>query len=214
MITLWTYDWVPAFAAPLMKALRVRWALEEAELPYQVKTVAIGEQQRSPEHLARQPFGQAPAIDDDGLLLFESGAIVLRIAGRSDALLPSDDAGRARATAWVFAAVGSLEPGIQELASIDFFHADEDWAKKRRPAAEAFVRERLGQLEEAFGSRDYLEGRFSAGDLMTADVLRILDHTDLLDATPRLRSYKARCEARPAFQRALRDQLAGFRQDA
>lgn len=214
MITLWTYDWVPDFAAPLMKAFRVRWALEEAGLPYEVRTVELGDQQRSPEHLARQPFGQAPAIADGSLSLFESGAIVLHIAERSEALLPKDRAARARATAWMFSAVSSLEPGIQELASIDFFHSGEPWAQERRPAAEDFVRERLGLLEAALASRDYLEGRFSAGDLMTADVLRILDHTDLLEATPKLKAYKARCENRPAFQRAMQAQLAGFRRGA
>lgn len=213
MITLWTYDWVPDFAAPLMKAFRVRWALEEAGLPYEVRTIQVGEQQTSPEHLTRQPFGQAPAFDEDGLSLFESGAIVLRIAERSQTLLPNDPPGRARATAWMFAAVSSLEPAIQELGGIDFFHSGEAWAQARRPAVEALIRERLHRLEAALDSQDYLEERFSAGDLMTVDVLRILDHTDLLDPRPALKAYKNRCETRPAFQRALAAQLAGFRAD-
>lgn len=210
MIRLWTYAWVPDFAAPLMRAFRVRWALEEAGLPYEVRTVELGDEQRSPQHLARQPFGQAPAIEDGSLRLFESGAIVHWIAERSDRLLPGESVSRARATVWMFAALNSLEPGIQELATIDFFHADEPWARLRRPAVEDFVRERLAQLDAALGSRAYLEGEFSAGDLMTADVLRILDHTDLLDETPRLRAYKERCQDRPAFQRAMEAQLAGF----
>lgn len=213
MITLWTYAWVPDFAAPLMKAFRVRWALEEAGFPYAVKTVALGDGQTSPEHLSRQPFGQAPAIEDGSLTLFESGAIVLNIAERSGTLLPDDGRERARAIAWMFAATATLEPVIQELGAIDFFHADEPWAQARRPAVVDSVKERLNRLEGALGSRDYLEGRFSAGDLMTADVLRILDHTDLLDGTPGLRAYKARCEARPAFRRAMAAQLAGFRSD-
>jgi glutathione S-transferase len=214
MITLTTYAWVPDFAAPLMRAFRVRWALEEAGLPYRVRTVTLGPEQRSPEHLARQPFGQAPAIEEDGLTLFESGAIVLHIAEKSEALMPKDETGRARATAWVFSALNSVETAVQELAGIDFFHAKEAWARERRPQAEAFVRERLGLLEAALGGKDYLEGRFTVGDLMMADVLRILGHTDLLDAYPALKAYRERCEARPAFRRAMEAQMAGFRQAA
>lgn len=214
MITLTTYEWVPDFAAPLMRAFRVRWALEEAGLPYRVRKVALGPEQRSAEHLARQPFGQAPAIEEDGLVLFESGAIALRIAEASDVLLPMDEAGRARAIGWLFAALNSVEIAIQALAVIDLFHADEAWAKERRPQAEAFVRDRLAMLEKALGERDYLEGRFTVGDLMMADVLRILRHTDLLDGYPALKAYKERCEARPAFQRAMAAQMEGFRQAA
>lgn len=214
MITLTTYDWVPDFAAPLMRAFRVRWALEEAGLPYQVRTVSLGAEQRSPEHLARQPFGQAPAIEEDGLVLFESGAIVLHIAASSSALLPEDAVGRGRAQAWLIAALNSVEPPIQELAGIDFFHADEGWAKDRRPQVEAFVRRRLAMLGQALGDKDYLEGSFTAGDLMMADVLRILDHTDVLDAYPALRAYTARCAARPAFGRAMAAQRDGFRKAA
>lgn len=210
MITLWTYDWVPDFAAPLMKAFRVRWALEEAGVDYAVRTITLGEEQKSPEHLARQPFAQAPAIEDGDLVLFESGAIVLEIARTSDRLLPSERIARARSKAWMFAALSSLEPPIQELASLHFFHSEEPWAEARRPAAESFVAERLAQLEGALGEKAYLEDRFTAGDLLTVDVLRILDHTDLLDNCPRLKAYKTRCENRPAFRRALDDQLVGF----
>lgn len=210
MITLTTYEWVPDFAAPLMRALRVRWALEEAGLPYQVRTLAIGPEQRSPEHLARQPFGQAPAIEEDGLVLFESGAIALHIAERSEALLPKDPAGRMRSLAWLFAALNSVETPVQELAVIDLFHAKEAWTGERRPQVETFLRDRLAMLETALGDKDYLEGRFSVGDLMMADVLRILRHTDILDAFPRLKAYRERCEARPAFRRALAAQLEGF----
>lgn len=211
MITLTTYEWVPDFAAPLMRAFRVRWALEEAGMSYQVRTVALGPEQRSPEHLARQPFGQAPAIEEDGLTLFESGAIALHIAGKSEALLPNDEAARARATAWLFAALNSVEIWIQELAGIDLFHAKEAWVKERRPRVEALVRDRLTLLERALGGKDYLEGRFTVGDLMMADVLRTLRHTDLLDAYPALKAYKERCEARPAFRRAMKAQMEGFR---
>jgi len=211
MITLTTYEWVPDFAAPLMRALRVRWALEEAGLPYEVRTIALGPEQSSAEHLARQPFGQAPAIEDDGLTLFESGAIALYVAERSETLLPSDPAERARAIGWVFAALNSVEIAVQPLAEIDLFHAEADWAAARRPEVEAFLRRRLGQLQTALGERPYLEDRFTVGDLMMADVLRILGYTDMLADFPKLAAYLRRCEARPAFQRALAAQLDGFK---
>lgn len=210
MITLTTYDWVPDFAAPLMRAFRVRWALEEAGLPYRVRTVTLGAEQRSPEHLARQPFGQAPAIEEDGLVLFESGAIALHIAEKSEALLPRDAVGRARAIGWLFSALNSVEMWIQELAGIDFFHAEEAWAKEHRPQIEALVRDRLAMLQGALGEKDYLEGRFTVGDLMMADVLRILDHTDMLDGYPALKAYRERCKGRPAFGRAFAAQIEGF----
>lgn len=210
MITLTTYAWVPDFAAPLMRAFRVRWALEEAGLPYEVRHVALGPEQRAPEHLARQPFGQAPAIEDDGLTLFESGAIALYIAEKSEVLMPRDTIGRARATAWVFAALNSVETAVQQLGEIIFFHKDEDWAAQRRPEVETFTHDRLAMLQRALGDKDYLEGRFTVGDLMTADVLRIIDDTHLIDAYPALKAYKERCEARPAFQRAMKAQMDGF----
>jgi glutathione S-transferase len=214
MITLTTYKWVPDFAAPLMRAFRVRWALEEAGLPYNVRLVSLGPEQKSPEHLARQPFGQAPAIEDDGLVLHESGAIALYIAEKSEALMPKDRIGRERATAWVFSALNSIETAVQELGSIVFFHQDAAWAKERRPQVEQFVRLRLGQLAEALGDKDYLEGRFTVGDLMMSDVLRIIDNTGIVDEFPTLKAYKNRCQSRPAFQRAMHDQMEGFNQAA
>jgi glutathione S-transferase len=210
MITLTTYKWVPDFAKPLMRAMRVRWALEEVGLPYAVRQISIGPEQKSPEHLARQPFGQAPTIEEDGLILHESGAIALYIAEKSDTLLPKDRIGRARAIAWVFSALNSIETTVQELGGIDFFHAKEAWAQQRRPQVEAFTRQRLAQLASALGDKDYLEGRFSVGDLMMADVLRILDASKLLDDFPSLKAYRQRCEARPAFQRALKAQMDDF----
>ena len=214
MITLTTYKWVPDFAAPLMRAFRVRWALEEAGLPYDIRLVALGPEQRSPEHLARQPFGQAPAIEDDGLILHESGAIALYIAEKSDALMPKDRVGRERATAWVFSALNTIEPAVQELGSIIFFHKDAAWAKERRPQVEEFLRLRLGQLADALGDKDYREDRFTVGDLMMSDVLRIIDSTGIVDGFPKLRAYRDRCQARPAFQRAMKDQMEGFAQPA
>ncbi|TYC49745.1 glutathione S-transferase family protein [Rhodobacterales bacterium] len=210
MITLTTYDWVPDFAAPLMRAFRARWALEEAGLSYNVRLLSLGPDQRSPEHLSRQPFGQAPAIEDDGLVLFESGAIALHIAEKSEVLLPKTLEGRARATAWLIAALNSVEPIVQELGTIDFFHKDEAWTKERRPQVDARLRDRLGLLQNALGDKDYLEGRFTVGDLMMADVLRMLPDPALLAAFPALDAYKARCAARPAFGRAMKSQLDGF----
>ena len=210
MITLTTYKWVPDFAQPLMRAMRVRWALEEAGLPYKVRHVELGPEQRSPEHLARQPFAQAPTIEEDGLTLFESGAIALYIAEKSETLLPKDRIGRARATAWVFAALNSMEFGIMQLVQIDVFHKDEAWTGERRPQVVAFLKNRLELLARALGEKDYLEGRFTVGDLMMADVLRILAQGDLLDAYPMLKAHKERCEARPAFQRALKAQMDGW----
>lgn len=210
MITLTTYKWVPDFAAPLMRAFRVRWALEEAGIPYMVRHVSLGPEQKSPEHLARQPFGQAPAIEEDGLTLHESGAIVLYIGEKSEALLPKDRIGRERATAWVFSALNTIEPTVQELGSIIFFHKDAAWAKERRPQVEQFLRLRLHQLADTLGDKAYLEGRFTVGDLMVADVLRIIGSTGIINEYPTLVAYSGRCESRPAFQRALRDQLEGF----
>ena len=135
-------------------------------------------------------------------------------AEKSEKLLPRDRIARERATAWVFAALNSIEIWVLQLAIIDFFHAKEEWTKERRPQVEKLVRDRLGQLENALGEKDYLEGQFTVGDLMMADVLRILDHTDMLKDYPRLNAYKQRCTARPAFQRAMKAQLEGFKKAA
>lgn len=210
MMTLTTYDWVPDFAAPLMRAFRVRWALEEAGMPYAVRKITLGPEQRSPGHLLRQPFGQLPVIEEDGLVLFESGAIALHIAEQSETLLPKDSAARARAIGWLFAALNSVEIVVQELAGIDFFHAGQAWAAERRPQVETFLRDRLALLDMALGTKDYLEGSFTVGDLMMVDVLRILAHTAILDEYPVLKRYKDRCEARPGFRRAMADQMDGF----
>jgi len=142
--------------------------------------------------------------------MFESGAILHFIAERSEALMPSDANGRARTSAWIFAALNSVEPPIQNLVELDFFHQDEAWAPARRPTVVASVRKRLDALEAWLGARDYLEERFTAGDLMMTTVLRILRHTDLVSERPALRAYQERCEARPAFRKALADHLQPF----
>ena len=146
--------------------------------------------------------------------MFESGAIVLHIAGRSAALAPEDAAGRARVASWVLAAVNSMEPHIEELAGLDVFHAGEAWVEGRRPQAAAMVERRLSRLAAWLGDRDYLEGRFTAGDLMMTTVLRILKHTDIVAGDPRLAAYVGRCTARPAFGRAFDAQIGDFKKAA
>lgn len=214
MITLTAFKWVPDFARGLVRDLRVRWALEEAGLPYRERLIEAADQ-KSAAYRALQPFGQVPVLEDDGLVLFESGAILLHVAGKSDTLLPTGADARQRAIAWVFAALNSVEPQVQGLAAIDLFYASEDWAKLRRPGAEEAVRHRLACVAEWLSDKLYLEGdRFTAGDLLMATVLRILRHTDLVTAHAVLGPYLARCESRPAFQRALAAQLAAFERSA
>lgn len=209
MITISTLNHVPPFAQGLVRDLRVRWALEEAGLAYEEKFVGPADQ-ASAAYRKRQPFGQCPVFEEDGLVLFESGAIVLHIGERSEALLPREPAARARAVGWVFAALNTVEVVVAQLAGIDLFYPDEEWAKLHRPGAEQALRQRLGQLAEWLGQRDYLEGSFSAADLMMAQVLRILRHTNIVESFPNLQAYRLRCEARPAFQRALRAHMAVF----
>lgn len=203
------FRWVPPFARGLVRDLRVRWALEEAGLAYEARLIGP-EDQGSESYRALQPFGQVPAYREDGLDLFESGAIVLHVAEGSEALLPRDPRGRARAIVWMFAALNSVEPHVQHLAALDLFHADERWAKERRPGAVEIVSSRLAVLAERLRGRDYLEDRFTAGDLLMTTVLRILRHTDLVSKHTALDGYLRRCEARPAFQKALADQMAPF----
>lgn len=209
MITVFALKSAPPFARGLVRDLRVRWALEEAGLPYEAKLIERGEQ-ATDAYRALQPFGQVPVFQEDGLTLFETGAIVLHIGERSEVLLPKDSAGRARATMWLLAALNSIEVCTQRLFELDIFFAGQDWVKAHRPHVEARTKQRLAELAKALGDKDYLDGRFTAGDLMMTTVLRLLRNTDLLAGEPKLVAYQARCEARPAFQRALRDQMATF----
>jgi glutathione S-transferase len=208
-IRLIAFKWVPSFAQGLVRDLRVRWALEEAGLGYEEELIAHGEN-FAPAHRALQPFGQVPVYQEDDLTLFESGAIVMHVAQRCPALLPADAAKRARAITWMFAAMNSVEPAIQNLASIDIFFAREEWAQLRRKGAEQQAQSRLDGIAASLAGRDYLEGEFTAGDLLMVTVLRILRHTDLVKNMPVLAAYVARCESRPAFQRALARQMAPF----
>jgi glutathione S-transferase len=189
--------------------LRVRWALEEAGWPYETRLIGSADQQ-SADYLGLQPFGQVPVYEEEGLVLFESGAIVLQIAERSEALMPSEQRARARTKAWMFAALNSIEQFVQMLAEIDLFAAGQEWAKLRRPAVLAATNARLSKLAHWLKAREYLEGRFTAADLLMTTVLRTLRHTDLVSKIPILHAYQHRCEARPAFQKALNDHMASF----
>lgn len=212
-IRLTTVRWVPPFAQGLVRDLRVRWALEEAGLDYKLRLIGPDEQQSS-DYRRQQPFGQVPVYEEDDLTLFESGAIVLHIADRSEALMPPAPERRARVTAWAFAALNSVEPFINNLALIDLFCADQEWAKLHRPAAVEMVKARLASLRDWLDGRDYLERRFTVADLLMTSVLRILRHTDLVAEIPELHAYQLRCEARPGFRKALDDQMSTFAANA
>jgi glutathione S-transferase len=214
MITFSAFKWVPDFARGQVRDLRARWALEEAGLPYRTRLLEQGDQDK-PDYRALQPFGQVPILEDDGFVLFESGAIVLYVGERSEALLPRDPHARARATQWLVAALNSIEPSVMNVASIDLFYANDEWAKLRRPGAVEFVGRRLSALSSSLGDEPYLDGeRFTAGDLMMTTVLRILEHTDIVTSDRRLAAYVERCTARPAFARARDAQIGDFESSA
>jgi glutathione S-transferase len=211
MITVSAFEWVPDFARGQVRDLRVRWALEEAGLPYQTRLLVQGDQDK-PEYRALQPFGQVPIMDDDGVVLFESGAILLHIAAKSEALLPKDPLAQARATQWLIAALNSVEPSLVNLFLIDVVFAKEEWAKLRRPGALEFAKRRLTGLSNSLGDKPYLDGdRFTVGDLMMATVLRIPAYTNIVTSDARLGAYLERCTNRPAFKRALDAQMGDFK---
>jgi len=205
------FRWVPDFAAGLVRDLRLRWALEEIERPYRVRLLDAMNP-RPAEYFQEQPFGQVPAYRDEQVQLFESGAILLHLAIEDERLLPFDRNQRMRSVAWMIAALNSIEPIIFELLSIDIFNRSQNWTRERRPQVVEFLEARLGKLSEALGDKEWFEGRFSIGDMMVVAVLRQLRHTDIVAKFPNLAALVARAEARPAFQRALADQLAVFKQ--
>jgi len=193
----------------LARDMRVRWAFEEVGQAYDVRLVTFGEMKEA-AHLALHPFGQIPTYEDGDLALFESGAIVFHIAQRHAGLLPEDANARARAITWMFAALSTVEPPIVERSMATLVERDKPWYEQRLPMLEDRVRARLGELSNHLGDADWLDGAFSAGDLMMVLVLRRLSGSGLLDEYPNLTAYIARAEARPAYKRAFADQLAVF----
>jgi glutathione S-transferase len=212
MITVYAFNHVPDFAKGLVRDVRVRWALEEAGLPYKVRLLDQGDQDKADYRLL-QPFGQVPIFEEDGFVLFETGAIILHVAERSGTLLPKEPTARARAVQWLIAALNSVEPSVSNVFLIDYLYASEEWAKLRRPSAVELMNKKLDAVAKRLGDKPFLDGeRFTAGDLMMATVLRF--HPDVAKRDPRLAAYIDRCTARPAFRRALNAQLSDFREAA
>lgn len=195
----------------LARDMRVRWALEEVRQPYQVRLLSFAEM-KQPEHLARHPFGQIPTWERENLVLFESGAIVLHLAEQHPGLLPTDADARMRAISWMFAALNTVEPPIVERAMAGLFERDKPWHEQRVAMLDQRVRQRLTQLSHHLGNADWLDGGFSAGDLMMVSVLMRLQNAGLVEEHPNLAAYVARGQQRPAYQRAFDAQRAVFLQ--
>src|SRR5690349_11461334 len=206
-ITITAFERSPDGGMGLARDTRVRWALEEVGQPYEVRPVSFAAM-KEPAHLARNPFGQIPTYEEDGLVLFESGAIVLHLAQRFPGLLPDDGHARARAITWMFAALSTVEPPILELSIARLHEGNEPWKEARLPLVEARLRARLDLLTARLGDAEWLDGAFSAGDLMMVSVLLRLRPSGFLDTCPQLAAYVARGEARPAYRRAFDAQLA------
>jgi glutathione S-transferase len=210
-IEITAYHWVPEFAHGLVRDLRARWALEEAGLDYRVRLLDV--QAKPAGYVKEQPFEQVPCFSDGRVKIFESGAIVQYIGEQSETLLPRDPQGKYRAIQWTYAALNSVEPAVQHRALLDAFYGDQEWAKLRKPSADEFARLKLKRVSDWLGQKQYLEGdRFTIGDLMMITVLRLGDKAGLLEGTPNLEAYVQRGQNRPAFQQALSDQLAAFRE--
>jgi glutathione S-transferase len=207
--TITAFEQSPDRGRGLARDMRVRWALEEVGQPYEVRLLSFDEM-KEPAHRALHPFGQIPTYEEGDLALFESGAIVFQIAERHAGLLPDDPNARARAITWMFAALSTVEPPILELSAAVILERDKPWSEARLPIVRDRVRERLDQLSGRLGGADWLDGGFSAGDLMMVTVLRRLGASGILEDYPNLSAYVARGEARPAYQRAFDAQLAVF----
>lgn len=206
-ITITAFERSPDGGMGLARDTRVRWALEEAGLPYAVRPVSFNAM-KAPAHLAIHPFGQIPTYEEGELVLFESGAIIFHIAAHHPGLLPEDSNARARAVMWMFAALNTVEPPILELATAKFQEGGKSWSRERLPLVAERIRQRLGQLSARLGDAEWLDGQFSAGDLTMVSVLLRSRPSGILDEFPRLAAYVARGEARPAYQRAFADQQA------
>jgi glutathione S-transferase len=207
--TITAFERSPDRGKGLARDMRVRWALEEVGQPYDVRLVSFSDMKES-AHRALNPFGQIPTYEEGDLALFESGAIVLHIAERHAGLLPDDANARARAIAWMFAALNTVEPPIFDRSLAKILERDEPWYEQRLRFLEDSIRKRLGDLSSRLGDADWLDGAFSAGDLLMVTVLRRLNGSGLLEEYPNLSAYVARGEARPAYKRAFADQLAVF----
>jgi glutathione S-transferase len=206
-ITITAFERSPDGGKGLARDTRVRWALEEVGQPYEVRLVSF-RAMKEPAHLAIHPFGQIPTYEEGDLVLFETGAIVLHLAERHPGLLPADANARARAIAWMFAAVNTVEPPILEMQNARLLESDRPWSKERLPLVEERVRNRLHQLSDRLGDADWLDGPFSAGDLMMVHVLLRTKPSGILNGFPALYAYVARAEARPAYRRAFDAQAA------
>jgi glutathione S-transferase len=206
-VTITAFERSPDGGKGLARDTRVRWALEEVGQPYDVRRVSF-RAMKELAHLTLHPFGQIPTYEDGDLVLFETGAIVLHIAERYAGLLPDDANARSRAIMWMFAAVNTVEPPVLELVTAKFLEGDKSWTKERLPLIADRIRSRLKQLSARLGDADWLDGAFSAGDLMMVSVLLRLRPSGLLDEDPNLAAYVARGEARPAYKRAFAAQLA------
>ena len=193
----------------LARDMRVRWALEEVGQPYEVRLVSFAEM-KQPAHLALNPFGQIPTYEEGSLALFESGSIIFHLAEQHAGLLPAQADARARAVTWMFAALGTVEPPIVERSNARLLEADKPWAAERMTMIESRIRQRLGELSQHLGSADWLDGAFSAADIMMVHVLQRLRGSGLVEETPNLAAYLQRATARPAYQRAFAAQLAVF----
>ncbi len=208
-VTITAFERSPDRGQGLARDMRVRWALEEVGQPYEVRLLSF-RAMREPAHLSLQPFGQIPTFEEGDLALFESGAIVLHIAERHGGLLPGDPNARSRAIAWMFAALNTMEPQIFDRSLATILERDQPWYEQRLQALESIIRKRLGDLSRRLGEADWLDGAFSAGDLLMVTVLRRLHGSGLLEEHPNLAAYVARGEARPAYRRAFAAQLAVF----
>lgn len=206
-IVITAFERSPDGGEGLARDTRVRWALEEAGLPYSVRTVSF-QAMKEPAHVAIHPFGQIPTYEEGSLCLFETGAIVLHVAGKGPGLLPDDVDARARAIAWMFAAVNTVEPVILELVTVRLVEGDKPWAAERLPLVQDRIRHRLQALSTRLADVEWIDGAFSAGDLMLVSVLLRLRASGLLDEFPNLAAYVARGEARPTYQRAFAAQWA------
>ncbi|MBX4939175.1 glutathione S-transferase family protein [Rhizobium binae] len=208
-ITITAFERSPDRGRGLARDMRVRWALEEVGEPYEVRLLSF-KAMKEPAHLALQPFGQIPTYEEGDLTLFESGAIVFHIAERHAGLLPVDANARARAISWMFSALNTVEPPIVDQSLARILERDQPWYEQRLLSLESSIRKRLDSLSAHLGDADWLDGTFSAGDLLMVSVLLRLKSSNILDEYPSLAAYVARAEARPAYQRAFAAQLAVF----